>query len=75
MAKINIAVEGMHCPSCEIIIKEALGELAGVNRAEASYKKRAVSVDFDEKVINADKIIKAINAEGYKAGNSGKKTS
>jgi len=56
---------GMHCPSCEILIKEVLEELPGVNKAEASYKAGIVSVDFDDKRISEDNIIEAITKEGH----------
>lgn len=66
MKKITLNVKGMHCPSCEMLIKDSLGELDGVNKVKASYKKGTVKVFFDESQIDEDKIRTVINNERYK---------
>ena len=64
MANIKIKTKGIHCTSCEMVIKDALEDLQGVNKAEASYKSGIVSVDFDDTKVNEDKIIGTIKLEG-----------
>ena len=58
-------VTGMHCASCEMLIKESL-EDAGVKVLDISAKKNMVKVDFDDKKINEIKIKTIIEGEGYK---------
>jgi len=65
MSNVKIKTKGMHCTSCEMLIKDALEELDGVQKAEASCKEEIVSVNFDDKKIGEDDIIKVIKSEGY----------
>lgn len=65
MKKMVLNIEGMHCSSCEKLIKDDLEEL-GVEKAEASHKKGNVAVLFDESKISLERIKKAIEDEGYK---------
>ena len=63
---IKIAVKGMHCKSCEVLIKDSLQELEGVKEVNVDHKKGYVEVSFDEKRISMDVIKTAIMKEGYK---------
>ena len=63
--KKNFKVNGMHCASCEMLVKDSLDEADGVKKAEASYAKGTVSVEFDEAKISEDKIRTIIKKEGY----------
>ena len=65
MKNIKIKTKGMHCTSCEMLLKDALEELEGVNSATASYKTGIISVDFDDKKINEKEIIEIIKLENY----------
>ena len=65
MAKINIKTKGMHCPSCEMLVKDSLEELEGVNNVDASFKSGVVSVDFDEAKVSKKDVIEVIKLEGY----------
>ena len=58
-------VKGMHCPSCEMLLKDSLGEADGVKNAEASYAKGTVNVEFDETMISEHRIRDIIKKEGY----------
>ncbi|MBW3004654.1 cation transporter, partial [Candidatus Woesearchaeota archaeon] len=66
MKKIKIKTKGMHCASCEVLLKSVLEELEGVNDAKASCKTGIISVDFDEDKVNEKEIIELIKLEGYK---------
>ena len=66
MKKIKINVKGMHCPSCEMLIKESLEETAGVKNAELSHKNETATVTYDETKISEKEIKKIIQEEGYK---------
>jgi len=61
-AKLN--VKGMHCKSCEVLIKDALQD-EGV-KANVNVNKGEVSIEFDESKIKLDKIKSIIKKEGYK---------
>lgn len=67
MKTIKLKVSGMHCKSCEMLIKDALEEEDGIKSASADMKKEAVNVLFNEEETSAEKIKKIIAELGYKA--------
>ena len=67
MKKINLTIKGMHCPSCETLIKDSLEETDGVKHVDISAQKGSATVEFDEKKITKEKIIFVIKKEGYEA--------
>lgn len=62
MKKEKMNVEGMHCKSCEMLIRGELEE----NGVKVSFKGNELTVEFDEKKITLDKIKEIIKEEGYK---------
>jgi copper chaperone CopZ len=68
-AELNI--EGMHCDSCPMDIREALLETAGVREADTSLKRKTAVVDFDENTVQLSTLIKRIQDLGYTATVSG----
>jgi copper chaperone CopZ len=67
LKKIELEIKGMHCPSCTMLVKEALTDTKGVKDASVDLKKEKATVNFDEKVTDEKKLIAAIKAEGYEA--------
>ena len=67
MEKIILNVKGMHCPSCEVLVKDSLEELEAVSNAKADSKSGIVEVEFDEDKIDMKKIKSVIINEGYEA--------
>jgi copper chaperone CopZ len=65
MAEVKLNVGGMHCPSCEALVKEDVGELPGVGKVEASHKDGTVTITHDGS-LDVEKAKKAIAALGYK---------
>jgi copper chaperone len=65
MVNVKISTKGMKCHSCEMIVKDALEDLKGVKKVEASHETGAIYVDFDNKKISKEKIIDIIKEEGY----------
>ncbi|MEK6952112.1 MAG: heavy-metal-associated domain-containing protein [Nanoarchaeota archaeon] len=62
----KIKVTGMHCSSCEFLIKDSLNDL-GI-KATADHKKNEVIIEnFDPKKTDLEKVYKAIEENGYKA--------
>ena len=61
---IKLKVSGMHCSSCETILKEDVGAVAGVSKVGADFKKGEVWFEGGDGVLPA--VRKAIEANGYK---------
>jgi P-type Cu2+ transporter len=65
MDELKIKVDGMHCHSCEMLLADELGEIAGVKQVEANHKDGTVKVNY-EGSIDENKVKKAITDLGYK---------
>ncbi|WP_076789137.1 heavy-metal-associated domain-containing protein [Chlorobium sp. KB01] len=63
--KQELVVTGMSCSGCEMLLKEALEELDGVQDAEASYHNGVVMVEFNPSKITLATITETIRAEGF----------
>ncbi len=62
--KLKLNVKGMHCKSCEELIKE---DLQDINvKADVNHKTGIVNVEFDEKIVQLNKIKEIIKKLGYK---------
>lgn len=61
----KMKINGMHCGSCAIDIKETLEEHAGVKNAAVSYDDKMASVEFDENTIQPATLIKIVQDLGY----------
>ena len=73
--RAEIHIEGMHCDSCPIDIKETLEETAGVREADTSLKRKTAVVDFDENTVQLTTLVKKIQDLGYTATISGESQS
>ena len=65
--KIDLQITGMHCQSCEILIKEELKELSGVSEINVDYKTGLAHLLLDESKSLPDAILSAIAKAGYTA--------
>jgi mercuric ion transport protein len=68
--RVELAVKGMTCASCELHIESEVKKIPGVSFVRASYDQGSTIVEFDEKKVDTDKIIAAINGTGYKVEGS-----
>lgn len=66
MKKTTISISGMHCASCAQRIEKALKKSEGISNANVNYATEKATVDYDEKIITEDKILKIIENQGYK---------
>jgi len=57
--------KGMHCQSCETLIVKAGEKVDGVKSIKADYDTETGVVTFNSKKTNADKILSAIEKDGY----------
>ena len=60
---VTLNVLGMHCTSCELILKEDVGAVSGISNAKADYKAGVVSFDGPKSAL-AD-VKAAIEKNGY----------
>lgn len=65
--KAKMKIEGMHCTSCAIDIKETLEQRTGVNQADVDYNGKTAFVEFDENTVQPQTLIKAVQDIGYQA--------
>lgn len=68
MVKKTFNIKGMHCRSCEMLIKDAVTEIDGVKSVSISLEKNTATIDYDDKKVKDAQIKKAIEKEGYKVG-------
>lgn len=67
MTKKVFRVSDMHCSACVMRLEGIEDELTGVKRVTASYRKRQMEVEYDEKQVNEQQIIAAVKKHGYQA--------
>jgi len=67
--EVKFNVSGMTCSSCEEHLKHAVNELPGILKVTANYEEGSAIVQFDDSKTSKDKIVKAIDATGYKVKN------
>lgn len=65
MEKTTLQVKGMHCTSCEVLIKDSLEETGAIKNISISHKTGKLSLDFDPKKITLKKIKEIVKGEGY----------
>ncbi|MEM4260134.1 MAG: heavy-metal-associated domain-containing protein [Candidatus Woesearchaeota archaeon] len=59
-------VKGMHCRSCEMLLKNSLEETKGVKKVDISYKSGKLMVLFDGNFVDDKKLRNVVEREGYK---------
>ena len=65
MVEITIKTKGMHCVSCERIIKDAILNLNGVKDAKIDYTTEKTIIEFDPSQTDIKTIMNAIKKVGY----------
>lgn len=63
MTKKTYRINGMHCPSCALVIESDLEE-AGIT-ARCNYVRSTLDVAFDETKIPESKITETVRSSGY----------
>ena len=62
----SFLVEGMTCSGCERTVSKVVGNLEGVESAQADFKESTVRVEYQPEKVNIEKIKSAVNGVGYK---------
>ncbi len=66
MRTMTMAVEGMHCQGCEVLVKEGLEELDGVEKADVSHASGTLTVVYDEGAVTPEAFRKVVEDAGYR---------
>jgi Uncharacterized conserved protein len=74
--KIVVPISGMHCKSCEILIEDALKNIKGVAKSEASNRESNVTIHCQNDCEpDPAQIAEAVRSAGYEVGaNNSQKT-
>ena len=65
--ELYLAVDGMHCSTCELFLENRASEIDGVEAARASYATDTVQVTYDADAVAPDDLPDAISGMGYEA--------
>ncbi len=63
--KITLTIQGMACPNCALRLENIEDRLPGILRAEASYQKGRLMVEFNEVQVKEAQIREAVQRLGY----------
>ena len=63
--ELKLNVNGMHCGSCEMLVKDELSEIDGVKEVNASFHNGTVTIKYEGK-LDLGRVKKAISGLGYK---------
>lgn len=73
MIKTTVPIKGMHCKSCEILIKERLEEMENIKNAKVSFKEKTATV-YSQSPLAMDLVANAIRETGYEVGEENPKS-
>ncbi len=63
--KITLEIIGMTCPNCAMILESIEDKIGGVIRAEASYRKAQLTVEYDPARLSEEAIRQEVKRLGY----------
>lgn len=72
MKKVKFDVQGMTCSSCSAHVEKAVKKLDGIKDVNVNLLSNNMIVEYDENVVNNEKIIYSVVEAGYGASISGK---
>ena len=72
MKKIKFDIQGMTCSSCSSHVEKAVTKLDGVQNVNVNLLSNNMIVDYDENILDDEKIIQAVVNAGYGASVSEK---
>ena len=67
MKKLHFDIQGMTCASCQAHVTKAVEKLDGTENVNVNLLSNDMNVDIDERKVNVQKIIKAVEDAGYGA--------
>lgn len=63
--KITLAISGMECPNCAMILERIEDKVPGVRMAEASYRKEQLIIEYDERQVSEEQLKAEVQRLGY----------
>lgn len=69
-AKIELHVEGMTCQGCVRSIETKLSGVKGVEYAHVNLGAEKATVEFDDAMVNVEKLIGAVEQIGFHASHT-----
>ena len=67
MKKETFDVQGMTCSSCVAHVEKAVKKLDGIENVNVNLLSNNMVVEYNEEVVNNEKIIKSVEESGYGA--------
>jgi copper chaperone len=65
MTQVILDVPNIECEHCEATVTRALTPLAGVHSVRVDIPAHLVTLDYDERLLNLDKVKDALQEEDY----------
>jgi Cu+-exporting ATPase len=63
--QVNLGINGMHCAACSARIEKVLSSLKGVSSASVNLVLEEAAIEFDDRNLKIEDIVKAIESLGY----------
>lgn len=67
LKKTTVYIKGMHCPSCDVLIKDRFEEVSNVKSVKANHRTQEAEVTYTG-TLNTQKLNQKINQFGYQIG-------
>ncbi|MGH9195051.1 MAG: heavy-metal-associated domain-containing protein [Acidimicrobiia bacterium] len=64
---VELAIDGMHCSSCAIVIDEAVEEIEGVISSRTHLRRRRTIVEVEPERFDLELVKAALSELGYRA--------
>lgn len=65
MSQLTLNVPDISCDHCKSSIESAVGGLDGVEAVTVHIEPKTVDLRFDESTVSLDRIVEAIEEQGY----------
>jgi mercuric ion binding protein len=62
---VTLDIQNMTCAVCPITVKKALEHVSGVQQVSIDYAGKTATVQFDDTLTTADKLMEATKTAGY----------
>ena len=67
MKKEKYMVSGMSCSACSSRVEKCVSALPGMEKASVNLLTNSMQVEYDEKIVNSNKIVATVVEAGYGA--------
>ena len=67
MKKIILSIEGMTCSACSNGLEKYLNKQQGIKQASVNLVMANASIEYDEKILDIDKLNEFVKKAGFKS--------